>query len=93
MNLANGRSGHQLSEKAVEILLRDRSADSKVSDTLSGAIIAMPVGEATQDAAIAAIAELGGKHEILRTMAIQALQSLSSFKPLARQYLAELRGH
>ncbi len=90
MNLANARGNSELSEKAVEILLqRDRGAD--VETALKTAVVIMPVGAATQDAAIAAIAELGATHAVLRACAVQALESLCSFKPLAGEYLAKLK--
>ena len=89
MDIAHGRSGHVLSEKTVEFLLahnfvpdREMSYASAVGRKLAAAaIFALPVGEASQDAAIAAIAALGGRHEVLRDLALQGLQSLAVVRP------------
>ena len=40
-----------------------------------------PVGSASQDAAIAAIYELGIKHQFLETVALQGLESLLHIEP------------
>lgn len=49
-------------------------------------------GIAEQDAFIAAITNLGLKHEILRVPATQALETMQLFKPeLAKKYLAILQ--
>jgi len=100
MNLAHGRGPTLLSEKAVEFLLKDRSLtevikdSNKLSDVIrDGAALALPIGGAAQDAAIAAIATLGRRHEILKKVSIQALESLVTVKKeLAEKYLVELRG-
>lgn len=89
MDVAHGRSGHVLSEKAVEFLLarnvvtdKDLSDPAAISDKLgTAAVLALPVGRASQEAAIAAICALGVRHEVLRELAAQALQSLRAVRP------------
>jgi hypothetical protein len=99
MDIANGRSGHVLSEKAVESLFgKNAIGEKELADPAAvrqrletAAILTLPVGQAAQDAAIAAIATLGARHEVLRSPAIQALESIRSFKPqIAGKYLREL---
>ncbi len=99
MNIAHGRSGYIVSEKAVELLFQKgiisiedfknpAVANSKIADS---SIITLPVGAAAQDAAITAIAILGKKHTVLKDMAIQGLESLKHVKnDLATKYLNEL---
>jgi len=63
-----------------------------VSDPRSAALITTPVGAASQDAAIAAIAALGRKHKVLRPVALSALESLAGFKPQpAKKFFDELK--
>lgn len=87
MNIAHGRSGYLLSEKAVEHILRSDEVrhlpinELLSSNTLQGAMVTLPVGTAAQDAAIAAIYELGRKYDILKQPAQQALETLATFKP------------
>lgn len=99
MNVAHGRSGHVLSEKTVESLfsrnaiteeeLADPKALSRKLET--AAVFTLPVGFAAQDAAIAAIATLGARHQVLWGPAVQALRSLASFKPeVSAGYLQQL---
>ena len=98
MNIAHARSETYVSEKAIEMILTPEVL-KKFSDNekslqvfLDHAVIVLPVGVAAQDAAIAAIGVLGQRHEILRPVAIQALESLMSFKgEIARQYLDDLK--
>lgn len=92
MDIAHGRSGHVLSEKAVEFLLTQNSASEKnIPDLLSQATAALPVGLASQDAAIAAIVTLGTRHKVLRNLARQGLESLVIVRPdIAREYLNQL---
>ena len=47
---------------------------------VDSATFALPVAVEAQDAAIAAIATLGNRHEILRPAALQALESLMPVK-------------
>ena len=57
------------------------------------AVVTMPVGLASQDAAIAGVAALGERHALLRPMAIQALRTLSTFKgSVATELLHRLEG-
>ncbi|WP_143080062.1 hypothetical protein [Hymenobacter arizonensis] len=61
-------------------------------DLLSQAVISIPVGVASQDAAIAAIATLGKRHDVLLQASIQGLESLSKFKKeVTDNYLEDLR--
>jgi hypothetical protein len=84
MDIANGRSGYQVSEKAVEwILTHIKIDESKPLDVnaLSRAVqelavLTLPVGSAAQDASVAAIASLTQRHEVLRSVGLQALESL-----------------
>jgi len=89
MDIAHARGRAELSEKAVELLLSEkaRAGEHEIGRVLNNAVVVMPVGLAAQDAAIAAIAVLGTKSEILRPSAVQAVQALSTFKPKAKVYL------
>jgi hypothetical protein len=101
MVVANGRSGYHVSENAVEYLLSDlKTGKSEPPDlkTLNQAfrdlaILRLPVGSAAQDAAVAAIASLTNRHEILRAVGIQALESLVDppTSRFAKKYLEELK--
>jgi hypothetical protein len=98
MTLAHGRGLTLLSEKAVEFLLKDRTLSEVTKDgrqlrdvICDGAVLSLPVGGAAQGAAIAAIATLGRRHDILREASIQALESIATFKKeIAEKYLVEL---
>ena len=63
MNIAHGRGGTQVSERAVELILKPEvakelfSQGKELKDLLNNAVIVLPVGGAAQDAAIAAIGE------------------------------------
>jgi hypothetical protein len=101
MDIAHGRSGHVLSEKTVESLFSKNAfnqtdlADSQLlrQRLETAAVFTLPVGLAAQDAAIAAIASLGARHDVLRGPATQALESLRIFKPeIASRYRKELSG-
>ena len=82
-----------VSEKLFEAMLPKLQA-AGVSDVKDAAVITLPVGVAAQDAAIAAICELGKKHLFLRPVALRALESLSTFKPtVAAPFLEDLRSH
>lgn len=72
MQIANGREGYQVSEKAVEFLLatwkiEDGKLDIKTLNREAAdlAIFTLPVGAASQDAAVAAIAALTMRHRML----------------------------
>jgi hypothetical protein len=86
MKTANGRSGYATSEKAIEWFLSNKQPQ-EVSHSQGGlknlnqqledlAILTLPVGSAAQDSTIAAIAVLAERHEILKDVAAQALDSL-----------------
>ena len=100
MDIAHARSGQVLSEKTVESLFSQKAiSQSELADPealsrklATAAVFTLTVGLAAQDAAIAAIAVLGARHEVLRQPAIQALESLASFKPeMAAKHLGQLR--
>lgn len=94
MNVAHARGTSVLaSEKLFEAMFTKLQAQGKM-DVKDAAIITFPVGAASQDAAIAAIGELGKRHALLRPAAIRALQSLATFKPeVANPVLVELQAH
>jgi hypothetical protein len=80
MNIANGRKDEILSEKYIEKLFEkgiiSKDNYDKIIKTPDFAIFTIPVGSAAQDAAIASIASLGKRHEVLKDSAIQGLESL-----------------
>lgn len=93
--LAHSRKGNYLSEKAVEKMFDNKvftEQELKNPDLLRRKIEKVAVlnifsGIAEQDAFIAAITNLGMKHEILKTPALQALETMQEFKPeLAKKY-------
>ena len=100
MGIAHARGTYQVSEKAIEMLMQPDTMRSLIMsgnnmnfiDLLSQAVISIPVGVASQDAAIAAIATLGKRHEVLLQASIQGLESLSQFKKnVTDNYLEELK--
>lgn len=82
--IANGRSGHLLSEASAEVMAKAKAEASpeEISEALEAAVITLPVGEVTQVAAIASLGYLGDRHIALREASRQALISLS-FPPTA----------
>lgn len=86
LKIANGRSGYQVSEKTAEFVLQHVSdrvgKSSSIADlhkaVEDAAIITLPVGAASQDAAVAAIAALALRHHVLEKPALRALESLSA---------------
>jgi hypothetical protein len=99
MDLANGRGGYIVSEKAIEELFKHEVfTKADWGDFASGKkkigefpVIYLPVGSAAQDAAIAAIATLGERHEVLKEAAIQALESAKVFKKeMAEKHLQRI---
>lgn len=99
MSIAHARGGYTVSEKIIEklfdnkILTEDELKNSDIlNKRLGGAsILTTPVGVAEQDAAIAAIAVLAKRHEVLKEVAIEGLISIKSFKKdIAEKYLKEL---
>ena len=94
MNVAHARGQSLLvSEKLFEAMWPKLQAQGR-TDVKDAAVITLPVGAASQDAAIAAIGELGKKHALLRPSALHALRSLATFKPaVANPVLSELEAH
>jgi hypothetical protein len=83
MKTANGRSGYQVSEKAVEFLLQNIKTTTGETDIVALnraiqdlAILRLPVGSASQDAAVAAIAALTLRYKALEEPGLRALESL-----------------
>jgi hypothetical protein len=102
MWLAHARAGSHVSEKCVEELFEKEmitKEDFKDPDSLgrkleAACIFNLPVGLASQDAAIGSIAVLGRRYEILYEPAKAALNSLRSFKKKeAEEALALLGKH
>ena len=93
MSIAHARGESIVSEKMLELMLRpDVIQQLSINEIKEAAIITLPIGFAAQDAAIAAIYELGRKHILLRSVALRALESLSTFKgEVARPYLEKLK--
>lgn len=98
MNIAHARGPSMLSEKAVEKLFSPdmlnalKSSGVMSANLLENATVSLPIGSAAQDAAICAIWVLGKKHEILRPVAFQALDSICAFKSqIASPYLEDLK--
>lgn len=98
MVIAHARGGYKVSEKAIEkilspdVLQQIGIPKSNIETLLEKSVIHIPVGFAAQDAAISAIWVLGKKHPLLTPVAIQALESLSTFKSaVAKGYLEDLK--
>ena len=92
MKIAHSRDSHVVSKEVLETLLDSKEAEcgksedglwepKKLAKLLQKAVIPIPVGSAAQDAAIAAIAELGEGYTSLRNIAIRGLCSLYGVKP------------
>jgi hypothetical protein len=98
MDIANGRGGYVVSEKLIEELFKRKFVDADFSDLESMKVkigefpvICLPVGNASQDSAIAAISTLANRHDVLKEPAKQALETAKSFrKELAEKYLAKI---
>jgi hypothetical protein len=99
MSIAHARGGYTVSEKIIEklfdngTLTEDELKDSNILNKrlANAAILTTPVGMAEQDAAIAAIAKLAMRHEVLKDVALEGLNSIKSFKKeLAEKYIKEL---
>jgi hypothetical protein len=98
MNLAHARGDAHVSEKAIERILTPEMfkefglSGSNLRGLLESAVIVLPVGAAAQDAAICAIWVLGKRHSLLKPVAIQALESLKTFKgQVVESYLEDLK--
>ena len=99
MNIANGRGGYVTSEKVIEELFkRSVFTDSDFADWKEFQkrlgefpVIYLPVGLASQDAALAAAATLGLKYDVLRVPAAEALHSAKQFRQdVAERHLQRL---
>ena len=98
MNIAHARGKSLVSEKTIEemfdknILKKDDYTDlvqlNKKIATAS--VLTLPVGVSAQEAAIAAIAMLAKRHDVLKEPAIAGLKSLSEWLPAAKKHLHEL---
>jgi hypothetical protein len=75
--IANGRGTTVASETAAEVIAQRQEEPEKITEALKSAVIQLPVGEATQAAAITSIGYLGSEHPALREPAHQALQALN----------------
>jgi len=99
MRIAHARGGYTVSERIIEKLFDSKvltDQELKNSDLLNArltaaSILTTPVGVAEQDAAIAGIAKLASRHEVLKEVAIEGLHSIKGFKKeMAEKYLKEL---
>jgi hypothetical protein len=95
MDVAHSRVSTGSSEKLLQVALEKQELVQAVIDnrlTIAHlSALSRPVGIASQDAAIAAVAELGRRHETLYAAAVQALRTLSTFKgDVATPYLDKL---
>ena len=82
MEVAHARGTSVLaSDKLFEVLWPELKAAGSTNPH-DAALITMPVGAASQDAALAAIGILGEKHKIIYPVAVRALESIAEFKPL-----------
>ena len=91
MGKAHARESSMLSESTITKIVEQQgplspSSLSELKELLKACTVVYPVGSAEQDAAIAAIAELGFKYEVLRFPAERALEEIKSFKPDAAEY-------
>jgi hypothetical protein len=96
MNIAHARGESIISDKLLELMvhpeIQAKLSINNRTDFRDAAVITLPVGGAAQDAAIAAICELGKKHLLLRPIALRALESLSQFKrDIALPYFEQLQ--
>ncbi|HZE71218.1 MAG TPA: hypothetical protein VE135_17035 [Pyrinomonadaceae bacterium] len=102
MDIANGRGGYEVSEKIIEEVFKsDVLTKADLIDLVSGKkrigefpVIYKPVGLPSQHAALAAIATLANKHDVLKEAAIQALASAATSNPpikaLAEKHLQRI---
>lgn len=102
MDIANGRGGYEVSEKIIEELFKHKVFTEQEWGDLKSLkdrigefpVIYKPVGLPSQHAALAAIATLANKHDVLEEAAIQALQSAATTNPpikeLAEKHLQKI---
>ena len=91
MGKAHARGPSILSESAVTKIMEQQgpltpSSLSELKELLEACTVVYPVGSAEQDAAIAAIGELGWKYEVLRSPAERALETIKSYRPASADY-------
>lgn len=100
MNLAHARSQTTYSEKFLDKLFEKEiisNADFQGLDLgqkIQTAALTIPVGLAAQTAAIAAVATLGLRHDVLKDASIQALESLGAvpqLQPVVAEHLQAAR--
>ena len=94
LNLAHARSQTTFSEKFLDKLFEkeiiskadfeELSLDQKIDKTA----LIVPVGSAAQDAAIAAVATLGLRHDVLKDASVQALTSLAASIPQKKDLIS-----
>ena len=87
MWLAHARAGSHVSEKCIEELFEkgmitkeDLGNPCVLNTKIAACILSLPVGLASQNAAIVSVGVLGRRYEILREPAREGLNSLGSFK-------------
>jgi hypothetical protein len=93
MKTAHAREESHVSEKAIEFIGKQAEINKETPD-FNSAIITYPVGRVCQNAAISAIYTLGSRHEVLKTMAEEALEGLITDNVKAeeaKKYLEKLR--
>jgi hypothetical protein len=94
LNIAHARGQVGYSEKLLEEFFKSNSdLETEVSkltldQKLEKALLIPKVGYAAQDAAIAAVATLGIRHNVLQDASIQALESLSIDIPNKKEIIA-----
>ncbi len=95
LNLAHARSQTTYSEKLLDKLFENEiisDADFQGFDLgqkIQTAALTVPVGLAAQAAAIAAVATLGLRHDVLKDASIQALESLVGAVPQMQPVVTE----
>ena len=86
VNLAHARSHTAYSDRFLDALFEKgviTSSDFEgltLAEKLGHTALIVPVGAASQDAAITAVATLGLRHDVLADASIQALESLAQIK-------------
>jgi len=88
MSLAHARGPGYVSETCIKHLLEtgmttedDLSDSERLQKALKTCTFSLPVGLASQNAALASIGVLGSRYDVLREPARTGLNSLKSFKP------------
>ncbi|MFM5331223.1 hypothetical protein ACET9Z_02245 [Aeromonas veronii] len=100
ITIANGRSGHVISENAIESYLKaypslsDKKKDEikAINDDLEElAVLTIPVGRATQNATAVSLTDLAVKNSILRDAAIAGIEALPIDEKLKKECLSKLQ--